>query len=452
MSERFLDIGLSNPRRPRNLVSIAADYRNSTRPAVRVLSSAFCLLLSAFCLLPFPAAAQPRSALDDARNRMVDEEIIGAGITNARVIQAMRDTPRHEFVLQQYRGQAYYDMSLPSGEKQTISGPFVVAYMTEELDPQPTDKVLEIGTGSGYQAAVLSPLVKDVYTIEIVESLGKKAEQTLKRLKYNNVHVKVGDGYQGWPEHAPFNKIIVTCSPEKVPQPLVDELAEGGRMIIPVGERFEQMLYRYTKKDGKLVAEPLRPTLFVPMTGTAEAGREVQPDPLNPKIFNGGFEELAGTEDEPRGWYYCRQMKVVSEDARGEAQRAGKGSGAPEGKRYLSFTNDTPGRMSRALQGFAVDGKKIGQIEISAMIRGRDIGQGRTVDELPQISLTFYDDNWAIIGRTFAGPYRGTFDWKRVTDKRVIPLKASKCIMHVGLLGGTGEFDIDDVSIRAIPR
>jgi len=312
--------------------------------------------------------------------------------------------------------------------------------------------VLEIGTGSGYQAAVLSPLVKDVYTIEIVESLGKKAEQTLKRLKYNNVHVKVGDGYQGWPEHAPFNKIIVTCSPEKVPQPLVDELAEGGRMIIPVGERFEQMLYRYTKKDGKLVAEPLRPTLFVPMTGTAEAGREVQPDPLNPKIFNGGFEELAGTEDEPRGWYYCRQMKVVSEDARGEAQRAGKGSGAPEGKRYLSFTNDTPGRMSRALQGFAVDGKKIGQIEISAMIRGRDIGQGRTVDELPQISLTFYDDNWAIIGRTFAGPYRGTFDWKRVTDKRVIPLKASKCIMHVGLLGGTGEFDIDDVSIRAIPR
>ena len=452
MSERFLDIGLSNPRRPRNLVSIAADYRNSTRPAVRVLSSAFCLLLSAFCLLPFPAAAQPRSALDDARNRMVDEEIIGAGITNARVIQAMRDTPRHEFVLQQYRGQAYYDMSLPIGEKQTISGPFVVAYMTEELDPQPTDKVLEIGTGSGYQAAVLSPLVKDVYTIEIVESLGKKAEQTLKRLKYNNVHVKVGDGYQGWPEHAPFNKIIVTCSPEKVPQPLVDELAEGGRMIIPVGERFEQMLYRYTKKDGKLVAEPLRPTLFVPMTGTAEAGREVQPDPLNPKIFNGGFEELAGTEDEPRGWYYCRQMKVVSEDARGEAQRAGKGSGAPEGKRYLSFTNDTPGRMSRALQGFAVDGKKIGQIEISAMIRGRDIGQGRTVDELPQISLTFYDDNWAIIGRTFAGPYRGTFDWKRVTDKRAIPLKASKCIMHVGLLGGTGEFDIDDVSIRAIPR
>jgi protein-L-isoaspartate(D-aspartate) O-methyltransferase len=406
-------------------------------------------LLAAASLLPSLAIGQSRSSLDDARNRMVEEEIIGAGITNARVIQAMRDTPRHEFVLPQYRQSAYFDMSLPIGEKQTISGPFVVAYMTEELDPQPTDSVLEIGTGSGYQAAVLSPLVKDVYTIEIIESLGKKAEQTLKRLKYNNVHVKIGDGYQGWPEHAPFDKIIVTCSPEKVPQPLVDELAEGGRMIIPVGERFEQMLYRYTKKDGKLVAEPLRPTLFVPMTGAAEAGREVQPDPLNPKLFNGGFEELAGTDEEPRGWYYCRQMKVVSEGAAGGAQGAVK---PPEGKRYLSFTNDTPGRMSRALQGFAVDGKKIGHIEVSAMIRGQNIAQGRTVEELPQISLTFYDDNWAIIGRTFAGPYRGSFDWKRVTDKLAVPVKASKCIMHVGLLGGVGEFDIDDVSIRPISR
>jgi protein-L-isoaspartate(D-aspartate) O-methyltransferase len=416
--------------------------------ACRLPPTAYFLLLSACGLLPSAAAAQNRSSLEDARSRMVDEEIIGAGITNARVIQAMRDTPRHEFVLPKDRAQAYYDMSLPIGEKQTISGPFVVAYMTEELDPQPGDRVLEIGTGSGYQAAVLSPLVKDVYTIEIVDSLGKKAEQTLKRLKYNNVHVKVGDGYQGWPEHAPFDKIIVTCSPEKVPQPLVDELAEEGRMIIPVGERFEQMLYRYTKKDGKLVAEPLRPTLFVPMTGTAEAGREVQPDPLNPKLFNGGFEELVGTDEEPRGWYYCRQMKVVTTG--GEPRPSG--SGGPEGKRYLSFTNDTPGRMSRALQGFAVDGKKIGHIEVSAMIRGQNIAQGRTVDELPQISLTFYDDNWAIIGRTFAGPYRGTFDWKRVTDKLAVPAKASKCIMHVGLLGGVGEFDIDDVSIRPIAR
>src|SRR5262245_39230764 len=165
------------------------------------LAAALTLLFAAY-LLPSPVAAQGRSSLDDARIRMVDEEIIGAGITNPRVIQAMRDTPRHEFVLPQYRQWAYYDMSLPIGEKQTISGPFVVAYMTEELDPQPTDKVLEIGTGSGYQAAVLCPLVKDVYTIEIVESLGNTTKQTLKRRSYNNDNVKVGYGYLTRTTHA----------------------------------------------------------------------------------------------------------------------------------------------------------------------------------------------------------------------------------------------------------
>src|SRR5262245_48175916 len=167
-------------------------------PALRLPPLAAALLLSACCLLPSIAAAQGRTPMDAARNRMVEEEIIGGGVQNPRVIQAIRDTLRHEFVPPQYRQQSYFDMSLPIGEKQTISGPFVVAYMTEQLDPQPTDSVLEIGTGSGYQAAVLSPLVKDVYTIEIVEPLGKRAEQTLKRLKYTNVHVKIGDGYQGW--------------------------------------------------------------------------------------------------------------------------------------------------------------------------------------------------------------------------------------------------------------
>ena len=310
------------------------------RPTRSGYGAAFCLLISAFCLST-PVAAQSKLPLAEVRNRMVDEEIVGAGIKDPRVIQAMRDTPRHEFVLPQYRQQSYFDMSLPIGDKQTISGPFVVAYMTEQLDPQPGDRVLEIGTGSGYQAAVLSPLVKDVYTIEIVDTLGKRAQQTLERLKYKNVHVKIGDGYQGWPEHAPFDKIIVTCSPEKVPQPLVDQLSEGGKMIVPVGERFEQILYRFTKKDGKLVAEPLRPTLFVPMTGTAEAGREVQPDPLHPHMVNGSFEEQAGTDGEPRGWYYCRQMKVLQSDEAFQGNR--KNVPGPEGKSYLSFTNDVPG-------------------------------------------------------------------------------------------------------------
>ena len=205
--------------------------------------------------------------------RMVDEEIVAAGVKNPRVIAAMRATPRHEFVPPNLWPNAYYDMALPIGEGQTISPPFIVAYMTEAIDPQPKDKVLEIGTGSGYQAAVLSGLVQEVYTIEIVESLGKRAAKTLKRLKYENVHTKVGDGYLGWPEHAPFDKIIVTCSPEKVPQALVDQLKEGGRMVIPVGERYQQTLYLLKKTDGKMLREPLLPVIFVPMTGKAEENR-----------------------------------------------------------------------------------------------------------------------------------------------------------------------------------
>src|SRR3990172_8484116 len=165
-------------------------------------------------------------------------------------------------------------MALPIGDEQTISPPFVVAYMTQEIAPHPTDRVLEIGTGSGYQAAVLSPLVRNVYTIEIVEPLGRRAARTLKKLGYKNVFVKVGDGYLGWPDAAPFDKIIVTCSPEKVPQPLVDPLRDGGLMIIPVGERYQQNLYLMRKMGDRLESESLKATLFVPMTGEAELQRK----------------------------------------------------------------------------------------------------------------------------------------------------------------------------------
>ena len=210
---------------------------------------------------------------------MVDDEIVAAGVKNKRVIEAMRNTPRHEFISIGQRKNAYFDMALPIGEGQTISPPFIVAYMTEAIDPQPGDKVLEIGTGSGYQAAVLAKLVSEVYTIEIVASLGRKAEKTLAKLHYNNVHVKVGDGYLGWPEHAPFDKIIVTCSPENVPSALIDQLKDGGMMVIPCGERYQQTLYLLKKIKGKLAAEPLQPVLFVPMTGKAEAQRRSCPIP-----------------------------------------------------------------------------------------------------------------------------------------------------------------------------
>ena len=300
-------------------------------------------LLTVIAVLGFASTDSPAPAqtVRDWRERageMVDKEIAAAGVTDERVIGAMRDTPRHEFVPKNQRVYAYLDMALPIGAGQTISPPFIVAYMTQEIDPQPTDRVLEIGTGSGYQAAVLSPLVKDVYTIEIVESLSKRATRDLKRLGYKNVFTRAGDGYLGWPEAAPFDKIIVTCSPEKVPQPLVDQLREGGLMIVPVGERYQQNLYLMRKVDGKLKSEALRATLFVPMTGEAEAKRAVKPDPKSPQIANGSFEEILSADTgedvkahkptEPAGWHYQRQLTLAQSAA-----------DTPDGKAYVTFRN-----------------------------------------------------------------------------------------------------------------
>ena len=200
-----------------------------------------------------------------------------------------------------------------SAKSRRFLSPFIVAYMTESLDPLPTDKVLEIGTGSGYQAAVLSPLVKEVYSIEIVESLGKQASKVLKQLDYENVFTKIGDGYLGWEEHAPFDKIIVTCSPEDIPRPLVEQLKEGGLMVVPMGERHQQTLYLMEKQNGEMVRKSLRPTLFVPMTGKAEDQRRVLPDPTNPQLLNGDFEEGLDEEGFVKGWYYQRELDWVED-------------------------------------------------------------------------------------------------------------------------------------------
>jgi protein-L-isoaspartate(D-aspartate) O-methyltransferase len=203
------------------------------------------------------------------RERMVKEQIVNRGVTEARLLAAMRKVPREEFVPENLRDESYTDGPVPIGYDQTISQPYIVAFMTEQLHPQPTDRVLEIGTGSGYQAAILAELVAEVYSIEIVEPLSKTAEGTLQRLGYKNVHVKVGDGYKGWPDHAPFDAIIVTCAPDHVPQPLVDQLKEGGRMIIPVGPRRAQELYLLQKQNGQLRQGAVLEVRFVPMRGEA---------------------------------------------------------------------------------------------------------------------------------------------------------------------------------------
>jgi protein-L-isoaspartate(D-aspartate) O-methyltransferase len=219
------------------------------------------------CSLESAPPAEPDYAA--ARRRMVDEQVrgFGRGITNARVLQAMLNVPRHEFVPEKVRRDAYEDYPLPIGYGQTISQPYIVAFMTEQLELKPGDRVLEIGTGSGYQAAVLGALVKEVYTIEIVEPLAERARADLKRLACTNVFVRAGDGHRGWPETAPFDAIIVTCAPEQVPQPLVDQLKEGGQMIIPVGPLHDQSLYLLRKTAGKVERRAVLPVRFVPMTG-----------------------------------------------------------------------------------------------------------------------------------------------------------------------------------------
>ena len=206
------------------------------------------------------------------RMRMIQEQLTGSGrdITNALVLSALGRVPRHEFVPERYRGQAYEDHPLPIGYGQTISQPYIVAFMTEKLEPQPTDRVLEIGTGSGYQAAVLAELVAKVYTIEIVGPLAQRAQADLQRLGYTNVLVRAGDGYQGWPDAAPFDGIIVTCAPDQVPQPLIEQLNDGGRLIIPIGEIGDQQLVLLRKRGQRLEQTAVLPVRFVPMTGEAQ--------------------------------------------------------------------------------------------------------------------------------------------------------------------------------------
>ena len=397
-------------------------------------------MLPAFlALLPVVVAAQGRDLMEPLRHRMVAEYIEAEGVTDLRVLESMRNTPRHEFVRIGDPRRAYHDAALPIGHGQTISPPFVVAYMTESIDPQPSDKVLEIGTGSGYQAAVLSPLVKEVYTIEIVEELARSAKETLGRLKYTNVHPKTGDGYQGWPEHAPFDKIIVTCSPEKVPAPLVEQLAEGGKLIVPLGERYQQVFYLFEKRDGRLSAVKLIPTLFVPMTGISEERRSVRPDPLRPQIINGGFEDDSNNDGMPDGWHYRRQSTLQ------------EGS-APGGDRWLSIENTEPGRLAQALQGFAVDGRGVAALNVTVSLRKNQIRNGPNRGESPGLVVLFYDQRRKTIGSAHIAPPLDDEIWTERTRLIPIPAATREAILAVTLGGGTGRLDVDEVSIAPITR
>lgn len=371
------------------------------------------------------------------RLAMVEEVVQGAGVKNPRVLQAMRDTPRHEFMPKRFHHLAYFDMAVPIGDRQTISSPFIVAFMTETLDPQPGDKVLEIGTGSGYQAAVLSPLVDQVYSIEIVELLGRRAAATLRRLEYKNVTTKVGDGFLGWEEYAPFDKIIVTCSPEKIPQPLVEQLREGGRMVIPVGERYQQTLYVLRKKDGKLIKEALRPTLFVPMTGEAEERRDVQPDPKRPTAVNGDFETPPLPNGFIVGWYYQRQVAW-------DTETAAQGN-------CVTIKNVERGRAGHLLQGFPIDGRHVEKLDFSADIKYYGVNDDGLDGDYPTAAITFYDKDRKIISHATLGRFIGSKDWHQVKRSIRVPEATREGLLRLGLFGATGQIWFDNVAIGVAP-
>ncbi len=235
------------------------------------------IVLAALLALVVPPGCRARSGpvgftpdYKALRSAMVDHLVREGYVKDPRVIEAMRAVRREAFVPEDQRRHAYADTPLPIGHGQTISAPSIVAVMSELLEPTPEATVLEIGTGSGYQAAVLARLVKHVYSIELIPDLARTATERLKRLGYANVSVRCGDGYKGWPEHAPFDGIIVTCAPTDIPQELVRELKEGGRMVIPVGEMWDQELYVLRKERGEIVRRRVVPVIFVPMVHPRE--------------------------------------------------------------------------------------------------------------------------------------------------------------------------------------
>jgi protein-L-isoaspartate(D-aspartate) O-methyltransferase len=232
------------------------------------VSMAPVLCLSMALVAPVCGSAVPQSEMDEARAEMVERQIEARGLEDPCVLQAMRSVPRHLFLPEAARGEAHLDRPVRIAEGQTMSQPYIVALMTELLELDEDDRVLEIGTGSGYHAAVMSRCAAKVYTIEILEPLGRTARETLERLGYDNVEVRIGDGYRGWPEQAPFDAVILTAAPPKIPQPLIDQLAVGGRLVAPVGDFFQDLQLLRKTEDG-IEIESVAPVRFVPMTGEA---------------------------------------------------------------------------------------------------------------------------------------------------------------------------------------
>ncbi|MGV3606304.1 MAG: protein-L-isoaspartate O-methyltransferase [Planctomycetaceae bacterium] len=387
-----------------------------------------------------PAFAQPgNQALASARQRMVREEIEAQGIKNAALLDAMREVPRDQFIPTHRRNVAYLNVAITYGDGHVVLPPLVIAHAIEQLDPKLNDKVLVIGTGTGYSTALLSRMSKEVFSIEIDRATALTAEETLRRLKYSNIQLKVGDGFEGWKEHAPFQKIIVECSPDTVPPALIEQLDEGGSLLIPVGDDYDQTMYLMKKVNGQLETVSMWPTLLVPMKGRAEELRSSSSEkPRPPSINNGGFEEIVpGSDNLPAHWTYVRQAKVI------------EGERFPEGNRALQFLNDTPGHLSTAIQAFPVDGKSVSEITLSFRVWGKEIRPGLTRQQLPRLEVRFFDEKRRPCGGDWVGGWFLTFDWVQKTRRFSVPRQAKFAIVQIGLDGATGEIRFDDLRITS---
>ncbi|MCE9528021.1 MAG: protein-L-isoaspartate O-methyltransferase [Planctomycetales bacterium] len=403
------------------------------------LTLRFCLAIVAFALASQqPAAAQSGlRELLEARRLMVQEEIANQGIENERLLEAMRDVPREQFVPLSRRNLAYLNVAIAYDDGQVILPPLVTAHLIEQLNPHKNDKVLVIGPGSGYSTALLSRMVREVFAVEIDPVIAKTAEETLARLKYTNVKVRVGDGFEGWKEHAPYQRIIVECSPDSVPKALVEQLAEGGILLVPIGDEFDQTMHLCKKENGKLTTLSLWPTLLLPMKGKAEELRSQSEMPRDPSILNGGFEELVPkTKDVPAHWAYVRQGRAIA------------GEFCPEGKNSLAFVNLTPGAAAMALQAFPVDGKKVSELSFACNVWGKDIRPGQNRQQLPRVEVRFFDEKRRLVGGDWMGGWNLTFDWLGKEHVFSVPRTAKFAVLRIGLCGATGEIRFDDLKLE----
>lgn len=397
------------------------------------------LATAALCFVaPQPAAAQSgMRELLEARRIMVNEEIAAQGIENQKLLEAMREVPRELFIPLHKRDLAYLNVAITYGDGNVILPPLVTAHLIEKLDPQKNDKVLVIGAGSGYSTALISRMSREVYAVEIDRAVATTAEETLRSLKYTNVKLRVGDGFEGWKEHAPYQRIIVECSPDSVPRPLVDQLAEEGTLLVPTGSEFDQTMYLCKKVNGELTTLSLWPTLLVPMKGKAEELRSHSGLLRTPSILNGGFEEIVpSTKDVPTNWAYVRQGNVVED------------SSCPEGSHALSFVNVTRGVAATAIQAFPVDGKNVSELTLACKIWGKDIRPGQNRQQLPRMEVRFYDEKLRYVGGDWMGGWNMTFSWVKKDHVFNVPRPAKFAVLRIGLGGATGEIRFDDIRLE----